>query len=38
VTLVGAKSLIDKAGEIKLTLPEIVHVDADTVAPALAGT
>ncbi len=37
VTLVGAKSLIDEAGEIKLTVPEIVRVDADTVAPALVG-
>ena len=37
VTIVGAKSLIDGEGEIKITLPEIVHVDSDTVAPALAG-
>jgi len=37
VTLVGAKSLIDEAGEIKLTLAEIVRVDANTVAPALVG-
>jgi uncharacterized protein YuzE len=37
MTIVGAKSLIDEDGEIKITLPEIVHVDPDTVAPALAA-
>jgi hypothetical protein len=37
VTIVGAKSLIDREGEITITLPEIVHVDSDTVAPALAA-
>ena len=37
VTIVGAKSLIDRDGEIAITLPEVVHVASDTVAPALAG-
>lgn len=37
VTIVGAKSLIDREGEITIRLPEIVHVDSDTVAPALVG-
>jgi uncharacterized protein YuzE len=37
VTIVGAKSLIDRDGEIAITLPEVVHVDSDTVALALAG-
>ncbi|MFI5010291.1 MAG: DUF2283 domain-containing protein [Solirubrobacterales bacterium] len=37
VTILGAKSLIDKEGEIKITLPEIVHVGSAAVAPALAG-
>ena len=37
VTIVGAKSLIEREGEIAITLPEIVHVDSDTVAPALVS-
>ena len=37
VTIVGAKASIDEYGEIKITLPEIVHVDSETVAPALIG-
>ncbi|HEY5342433.1 MAG TPA: nucleotidyl transferase AbiEii/AbiGii toxin family protein [Solirubrobacteraceae bacterium] len=37
VTIVGAKSLIDREGEITITLPEIIHVDSDTVAPALVS-
>ncbi len=39
MTIVGAKSLIDGEGEIKIkiTLPEIVGVDSDTVEPALVG-
>ena len=36
-TIVGAKSLIDREGEITITLPEIVHVDSDTVTPALVS-
>ena len=37
VTIVGAKSLIDREGEITITLPEIIHVDSDTVTPALVS-
>jgi uncharacterized protein YuzE len=36
VTIVGAKQLIEKDGEIKITLPEVVRVDSQAVAPALA--
>jgi uncharacterized protein YuzE len=37
VTIVNAKSLIDRDGEIAITVPEVVHVGSDTVGPALAG-
>ena len=37
VTIVGAKALLERDGEIKITLPEIVHVRSDVVAPALAA-
>jgi len=37
VTIVGAKSLLDDTGEIKITVPEIVRVGSDAVAPALAS-
>jgi hypothetical protein len=37
VTIVNAKSLIDRDGEIAITLPELVHVPSDTVAPALVA-
>jgi uncharacterized protein YuzE len=37
VTIVNAKSLIDRDGEIAITLPEVVHVPSDTVAPALVA-
>jgi uncharacterized protein YuzE len=37
VTIVGAKSLIDQDGEIKITLPEVIHVGSEAVAPALAA-
>jgi uncharacterized protein YuzE len=37
VTIVNAKSLIDREGEIAITVPEVVHVGSDTVRPALAG-
>jgi uncharacterized protein YuzE len=37
VTIINAKSLIDGEGEIKITLPEIVHVGSAAVAPALAN-
>lgn len=35
VTIVGAKSLIDREDEIKITVPEIVRVGSAAVAPAL---
>ncbi len=37
VTIVGAKSLIEREGGIVITIPTIVHLAADTVAPALVG-
>lgn len=37
MTIVNAKSLIDRDGEIAITVPEVVHVGSDTVGPALAG-
>jgi hypothetical protein len=37
VTIVAAKSLIDRDGEIAITVPEVVHVGPDTVGPALAS-
>ena len=37
VTIVGAKGWIDREGEIKITMPDLVHVPSDAVAPALAG-
>jgi uncharacterized protein YuzE len=37
VTIVNPKSLIDRDGEIAITLPTVVHIDSDTVAPALTG-
>ncbi len=36
VTIVGAKSWIDREGEIKITMPDLVHVPSDAVAAALA--
>jgi hypothetical protein len=33
VTIVGAKALLDQNGEIKITLPEVVRVDSETVSP-----
>ncbi|MHB1538482.1 MAG: DUF2283 domain-containing protein [Solirubrobacteraceae bacterium] len=35
VTIVGAKALLDAEGEIKITVPEVVHVASDEVALAL---
>lgn len=35
VTIVGAKALLDAEGEIKITVPEVVHVASGDVAPAL---
>jgi uncharacterized protein YuzE len=38
VTIVGAKAWIDREGEIKITMPDLVHVPSAAVAPALAGS
>jgi len=35
VKIVGAKALLEDEGEIKITLPYVVHVASDIVAPAL---
>jgi uncharacterized protein YuzE len=35
VTIVGAKRLIERDGELTITVPEVVHDGSDTVAPAL---
>jgi hypothetical protein len=37
VTIVGVKSLIEREDKITITLPEIVRVDSDTLAPAFVG-
>jgi uncharacterized protein YuzE len=37
VTILNAKLLIERDGEIKITVPEIVRVGSAAVAPALAG-
>jgi uncharacterized protein YuzE len=36
VTIVGAKRHLDREGEIKITVPEVMRVDSETVSPALA--
>jgi uncharacterized protein YuzE len=35
MTIIGAKALVNREREIKITLPRIVRLDSDTVAPAL---
>jgi uncharacterized protein YuzE len=37
VTILNAKLLIERDGELKITVPEVVHVGSDAVAPALAA-
>jgi uncharacterized protein YuzE len=37
VTVLNAKRLLDRDGELKITVPEVVHVHSDAVAPALVG-
>jgi uncharacterized protein YuzE len=37
VTVLNAKCLLDRDGELKITVPEVVHVRPDAVAPALAA-
>jgi hypothetical protein len=36
VTVLNAKRLLDRDGELKITVAEVVHVASDAVAPALA--
>lgn len=37
VTVLNAKRLLDRDGELKITVPEVVHVRPDVVAPALVA-
>jgi uncharacterized protein YuzE len=37
VTVLNAKLLLDREGELKITVPEVVHVGSDAVAPALVS-
>jgi uncharacterized protein YuzE len=37
VTIVGAKTLLDRDGEIKITVPEVMRLDSKTVSPALVA-
>lgn len=37
VTILNAKLLIERDGELTITVPEVVHVGSDAVAPALAA-
>lgn len=37
VTVLNAKRLLDRDGELKITVPEVVHVGPDVVAPALVA-
>jgi uncharacterized protein YuzE len=37
VTILDAKLLLERDGEIKITVPEIVRVGSAALAPALAG-
>jgi uncharacterized protein YuzE len=38
VTVLNAKLLLDRDGELKITVPEIIRVGRDAVAPALAAS
>lgn len=35
VTILKAKQLIERDGELKITVPEVMHVGSEAVAPAL---
>jgi hypothetical protein len=35
VTILGAKRLIERDGELTITVPEVMHVGSDAVAPVL---
>jgi uncharacterized protein YuzE len=35
VTIVGAKRLVERDGTVTITVPKVVRVDAEAIAPAL---
>ena len=35
VTILGAKRLVERDGKVTITVPKVVRVDADVIAPAL---
>ena len=37
VTVLNAKRLLERDGELKVTVPEVVRADADALAPALGS-
>ena len=37
VTILNAKLLIERDGELTITVPEVMHVGSDAVAPALVA-
>jgi uncharacterized protein YuzE len=37
VTIVNAKRLIERDGELTITIPEVMHIGSDAVAPALVA-
>jgi uncharacterized protein YuzE len=37
VTVLGAKRLLDRDGELTITVPEVMHIGSDAVAPALVA-
>lgn len=36
VTITGAKGLLERDGKVTITVPKVVRVDAEAIAPALA--
>ncbi len=36
VTIVGAKRLVERDGKVTITVPKVVRVDAEAIAPALS--
>ena len=37
LTLLGAQAILDRDGELRVTIPELVKASADDLAPALAA-
>ncbi len=37
VTVLNAKRILERDGELKVTVPEVVRADADALTPALVG-